>query len=74
MKLMSSLEVYVGSQVEVPIGTFPQFQDSIKQNVKSTSTDSCQHSYNLRSKHKHDKYTLSHKYSIGQEIDMVKIN
>ena len=61
VKLVSSLEVYTGSQVEVPIGMFPQFQDSIKQNIKSTSINSCQHLYNLRLKHKHDRYTFSHK-------------
>ena len=48
MKLASSLEVYVNSQVEVLIGTFPKFQDSIKQNTISTGTGNCQHSYNLR--------------------------
>ena len=34
VKLVSSLEVYVGSQAEVPIGVFTQFQDSINQNAK----------------------------------------
>ena len=33
VKVVSSLEVYVGSQAEVLIGAFPQFQDSIKQNI-----------------------------------------
>ena len=34
VKRVSSLQVYVGSQGEVSIGEFPQFQDSIKQNAK----------------------------------------
>ena len=56
VKLVSSLEVYVDSQVEVSIGAFPKFQDSIKQNATSTGTSDYQHLYNLRSKQKHDKY------------------
>ena len=61
VKLVSSLEVYVSSQVEVPIGAFPKFLDSIKQNATSTDTSNYQHSYNLMSKHKHDRYTFPHK-------------
>ena len=30
IKLVSSLDVYVGSQVEIPTGALPQFQDSIQ--------------------------------------------
>ena len=48
VKPVSSLEMYVGLQAEVPIGAFTQFQDSIKQNAKGTRTSDCQHSYNLR--------------------------
>ena len=61
VKPVPSIEMYIGSQAEVPIGTFLQFQDSIKQNIKGSSTNGCQHSYNLRLKHKHERYTLSHK-------------
>ena len=61
VKPVSSVEVYVGLQAEVPIGTLPQFQASIKQNAKSTSTNDCQHLYNLRSKQRNDKYIPSHK-------------
>ena len=32
VKLVSSLEVYVGLQMEIPTGSFPIFQDSIIQN------------------------------------------
>ena len=61
VKPVSSLEVYVGLQAEIPIGTFFQFQVSTKQNPKVTSTSDHQHSYNLRSKHRNDKYIPSHK-------------
>ena len=53
MKLVSFLDVYVGSQVEVPTGVFPQFWDSIQQNsstASSANTSNPQHLYNLWSK------------------------
>ena len=50
VELVSSLEVYIGSQVEVPTGTFPQFWDSINQNLNSANTSNPLHSYNLWSK------------------------
>ena len=52
VKPVSSPEVYVGLQVEVNIGTFPTFQDSIKQNTTSTGTGDYHYSYNLQSKTK----------------------
>ena len=61
VKPVSCLEVCIGLQAEVPIGAFPQFQESISQDIKSTNIDGCHHLYNLRSKHKHGKYSLSHK-------------
>ena len=53
VKPVSSLEVYIGLQVEVPTGAFPQFWDSIQQNSSSDRSDSNSsplHSYNLWSK------------------------
>ena len=48
VKPVFSLEVYVGSQAEIPKGAFPKFWDSIIQNSSGASTNSPQHLYNLR--------------------------
>ena len=53
--------MYVGSQAEVTMGAFTQFQDSTKQNAQGTSTSDHQHLYYLRSKQKKDKFIPSHK-------------
>ena len=52
VNLVSSLDVCVGSQVEIPTNTFPQFWDSIQQNPSSDGSvnSNPQHSYNLQSK------------------------
>ena len=53
VKLVSSLEIYVGSQVEGPIGAFSQFQDSILQiSNNEGGTSIPQHLYNLWSQTK----------------------
>ena len=56
VKPVSNFEVCIGSQVEVFMGAFPQFQDSIKQNSSSSSIGNPQHSYNLQSKQRNNKY------------------
>ena len=61
VKLVSSLEARAGLQMEVPTGAFLKFWDSIIQNSSSASFGSPQHSYNLWSKWRNDKYTPSHK-------------
>ena len=65
MKLVSNLEVHVGSQTEIPEGALPKFWDSIIQNSSGANTSSPQHLYNLRSKHNHDKYTFLPKEGIA---------
>ena len=60
MKLVSSLEVHIGSQAKIPEGAFMKFWDSIVQNFGGSNTSHHQHSFNLRSKHKHDKYIHFH--------------
>ena len=53
VKPVSSLQIYVGSQEEVPTGAFPQFWDIIKQNSSnegSASNSNPLHLYNLWSK------------------------
>ena len=47
VKPVSSLEVYVGSQAEIPKGTFPKFWDSIIQTSSRANTNKPWHSYNL---------------------------
>ena len=61
LKPVSSLEVYIGSQVEVPTSTFSQFWDNIKQKSSSASISNPQHLYKLWSKQRKDKYIPSHK-------------
>ena len=52
IKPVSSLDVYVGLQVEIPTGAYSQFWDSIQQNSSSDSSANSnpQHSHNLQSK------------------------
>ena len=50
VKLVSSLEVNIGLQLETPTGALPQFWDSIKQNSNIANTIHPQHLYKLWSK------------------------
>ena len=61
MKPVSSIEVHMGSQAEFPEGAFPKFWDSSIHTSSCTNASNVQHSYNLRSKHKHDMHTFSPK-------------
>ena len=72
VKLVSTLGVYVGSQVEVPTGAFSQFKDSILQtsrNEGSKAFHSIHTTYNRKQSINKYKSILTYDYTSGKKFN-----